>query len=87
MNSHRTLLPNGFTMNHHIAVISISLGVMNLLPIPMLDGGHLLMYVVETVAGKNISEKVFSVGQRVCVLLLVCLMSLAFYNDIFRLLN
>ena len=70
-----------------LAVISISLGVMNLLPIPMLDGGHLLMYVIEATAGKNISEKVFAVGQRVGVLLLVCLMSLAFYNDIFRLLN
>lgn len=70
-----------------LAVISISLGVMNLLPIPMLDGGHLLMYAVEVVAGKNISEKVFAVGQRVGVLMLVCLMSLAFYNDIFRLLN
>lgn len=70
-----------------LAVISISLGVMNLLPIPMLDGGHLLMYTVELAAGKNISEKVYAVGQRVGVLLLACLMSLAFYNDIFRLLN
>ena len=70
-----------------LAVISISLGVMNLLPIPMLDGGHLLMYVVEIGAGKDISHKVFAVGQRVGVFLLICLMSLAFYNDIFRLLN
>ena len=72
---------------HILAVISISLGVMNLLPIPMLDGGHLMMFCVEAVAGKNASQKVFEVGQRVGVLLLVCLMSLAFYNDIFRLLN
>lgn len=72
---------------HILAVISISLGVMNLLPIPMLDGGHLLMYAVELVAGKNASEKVFAVGQRIGVVLLLCLMSLAFYNDIFRLLN
>jgi len=70
-----------------LAVISISLGVMNLLPIPMLDGGHLLMYAVESIAGQSFSEKVFAVGQRVGVLLLICLMSLAFYNDIFRLLN
>ncbi len=70
-----------------LAVISISLGVMNLLPIPMLDGGHLLMYAVELVAGQSVSEKVFAVGQRVGVLLLIGLMSLAFYNDIFRLLN
>lgn len=70
-----------------LAVISISLGVMNLLPIPMLDGGHLLMYSIEVVAGKNIAEKAFAVGQRLGVLMLICLMSLAFYNDIFRLLN
>lgn len=70
-----------------LAVISISLGVMNLLPIPMLDGGHLLMYAVELGAGRDISHKVFAVGQRVGVFLLICLMSLAFYNDIFRLLN
>ena len=60
---------------------------MNLLPIPMLDGGHLLTYVVEIVAGRDISEKFFAAGQRVGILLLLSLMSLAFYNDIFRLLN
>ena len=70
-----------------LAVISISLGVMNLLPIPMLDGGHLLMYAIELVAGQNAAERAFAVGQRLGVLLLICLMSLAFYNDIFRLLN
>jgi len=70
-----------------LAVISISLGVMNLLPIPMLDGGHLLTYVVEVFAGKNVSEKFFIAGQKVGILLLLGLMSLAFYNDIFRLLN
>ena len=72
---------------HILAVISISLGVMNLLPIPMLDGGHLFMYAVEVVAGKRTSEKVFAVGQRLGIVFLACLMSLAFYNDIFRLLN
>lgn len=72
---------------HILAVISISLGVMNLLPIPLLDGGHLLMYAVELVAGQNASEKVFAVGQRLGIVFLFCLMSLAFYNDIFRLLN
>ncbi|MCL4139522.1 UNVERIFIED_CONTAM: hypothetical protein GTU68_031292 [Idotea baltica] len=72
---------------HILAVISISLGVMNLLPIPMLDGGHLFMYAIEVVAGKRVSEKVFAVGQRLGIVFLACLMSLAFYNDIFRLLN
>jgi len=66
-----------------LAAISISLGVMNLLPIPMLDGGHLLTYAVEIVAGRSISEKFFIVGQKVGILLLLSLMSLAFYNDIF----
>jgi regulator of sigma E protease len=70
-----------------LAVISISLGVMNLLPIPILDGGHLVMYAVELVAGQSVSQKVFAVGQRLGIVLLICLMSLAFYNDIFRLLN
>ena len=70
-----------------LAAISISLGVMNLLPIPMLDGGHLLTYMVEIVAGRSISEKFFAAGQKVGILLLLSLMSLAFYNDIFRLLN
>ena len=72
---------------HILAVISISLGVMNLLPIPMLDGGHLMMYAVESIAGRNASQKVFAVGQRIGIVFLICLMSLAFYNDIFRLLN
>jgi len=70
-----------------LAVISISLGVMNLLPIPMLDGGHLLAYAVEAVAGQRVSEQFYAAGQRVGIFLLACLMSLAFYNDIFRLLN
>lgn len=70
-----------------LAVISISLGVMNLLPIPMLDGGHLLMYLIEFVAGSKAADKAFAVGQQLGVFLLICLMSLAFYNDIFRLLN
>ena len=70
-----------------LAVISISLGVMNLLPIPILDGGHLVMYAVEIVAGQRASQKVFAIGQRFGIVLLICLMSLAFYNDIFRLLN
>ncbi len=70
-----------------LAVISISLGVMNLLPIPMLDGGHLLMYGVEVVGGQRLAQNVFAVGQRLGIVMLLCLMSLAFYNDIFRLLN
>lgn len=70
-----------------LAVISISLGVMNLLPIPMLDGGHLLFYMFEAIAGKPLSERCMQYGQQLGLLLLIGLMSLAFYNDIFRLIN
>ncbi len=72
---------------HILAVISISLGVMNLLPIPILDGGHLLVHLVEGVAGKRAAESFFAVGQRVGIFILIGFMGLAFYNDIFRLLN
>jgi regulator of sigma E protease len=68
-----------------LAAISISLGVMNLLPVPMLDGGHLLYYSIEAIKGSPLSEKAMLVGQKIGLLLLACLMSLAFYNDIFRL--
>ncbi len=72
---------------HILAVISISLGVMNLLPIPILDGGHLLVHLVEGVAGKRAAESFMAIGQRVGVFILLGFMGLAFYNDIFRLLN
>jgi len=68
-----------------LAAISISLGVMNLLPVPMLDGGHLLYYAIEAVKGSPVSEEVMIIGQKIGLVLLAGLMSLAFYNDIFRL--
>ena len=67
------------------ALISISLGVLNLLPIPLLDGGHLLYYTVELVKGSPLSEKVWEAGQKVGVALLFTLMAFALYNDISRL--
>lgn len=70
-----------------LAVISISLGVLNLLPIPVLDGGHLLYYLIEGLTGKPVSERVLLVGQQLGIFLLFALMSLAFYNDIVRLLR
>jgi len=75
------------TYLYFIALISISLGVMNLLPIPMLDGGHLATYVIEIFAGKERSQKVFVAAQPFGILMLAGLMSLAFYNDILRLFN
>lgn len=70
-----------------IAVVSISLGVLNLLPIPVLDGGHLLFYAVEAVKGSPLSERAMAIGQRFGVTVLLALMGLAFYNDLHRLLS
>lgn len=70
-----------------LAIVSISLGVLNLLPIPLLDGGHLLFYVIEIVKGKALSEETQMRMQHVGIVLLGCLMALAFYNDIHRLIS
>jgi regulator of sigma E protease len=69
-----------------LALVSISLGVLNLLPIPVLDGGHLLYYVYEAIRGKPLSESIQAWGQQIGIMLLVGLMLLAFYNDITRIL-
>jgi len=68
-----------------LAVISISLGVLNLLPIPVLDGGHLLYYLIELIRGGPVSENVMYWGQQLGILMLAGLMGIAFYNDILRL--
>ncbi|MBD3609929.1 MAG: RIP metalloprotease RseP [Gammaproteobacteria bacterium] len=70
-----------------LALISISLGIINLLPIPLLDGGHLLYYFIEFVKGSPVSEQTEMIGQRIGIAFLITLMSIAFYNDIARLLN
>jgi regulator of sigma E protease len=70
-----------------LAVVSISLGVLNLLPIPLLDGGHLFYYMIEAVKGSPVSEAFEAIGQRVGLAILLCLMGLAFYMDIERLLG
>jgi regulator of sigma E protease len=67
-----------------LAAVSLGLGVMNLLPIPILDGGHLLYYLIELVKGSPVSERAQIAGQYVGLVLLVALMGLAFYNDILR---
>ena len=68
-----------------LALISISLGVLNLLPIPPLDGGHLMFYVIEILKGSPASERAIEFGQRVGIALLLVLMAFAFYNDLTRL--
>ena len=70
-----------------MAIISINLGVLNVLPIPMLDGGHLLFIGVEFVRRKPLSDKVMLVAQRVGLAALVALMVFALYNDILRLIT
>lgn len=75
-------------LSHYIkflALISISLGVLNLLPVPVLDGGHLLYYVIEIIKGGPVSERVMEIGQQIGMILLAALMAFAFYNDINRL--
>ncbi|MHA4866126.1 RIP metalloprotease RseP [Duganella sp. PWIR1] len=69
-----------------IAFISISLGVMNLLPIPVLDGGHLLYYSLEVLTGRSVPERVGEIAQRLGMGLLLTLMLLAVFNDVARLL-
>lgn len=68
-----------------LALISISLGVLNLLPVPVLDGGHLMYYLVEIVKGSPVSDRALEVGQQVGIVLLFSLMAFALYNDINRL--
>lgn len=68
-----------------LAVVSVSLGVLNLLPVPLLDGGHLLMYAIEGIKGRPLSERVQAASQYVGFAFIGMLMMLAFYNDIMRL--
>lgn len=68
-----------------LALVSISLGVLNLLPIPMLDGGHLLYYVIELIKGKPLSDNAKSIGIYLGLTLLIALMGIALSNDISRL--
>ncbi|MBX9403818.1 RIP metalloprotease RseP [Lysobacter sp. BMK333-48F3] len=65
-----------------LALLSLSLGILNLLPIPILDGGHLLYYLIELVKGSPVSERVMAAGHFVGLALIASLMGLAFYNDI-----
>jgi regulator of sigma E protease len=68
-----------------LALVSVSLGVLNLLPIPLLDGGHLVYYFAEIVKGSAVSDRTMEIGQRFGLALLLALTCFAFYNDINRL--
>jgi regulator of sigma E protease len=72
---------------HFMAVLSINLGILNLLPIPILDGGHLFFLSVEGIKGKPLSMKKMEIAQQVGLVILILLMTFAFYNDIARFSN
>lgn len=67
-----------------VALISINLAILNLLPVPVLDGGHLLIYLIEAIIGRPLSEKAKTIAMKVGMSLLLLLMVFAFYNDIMR---
>ena len=68
-----------------VAMISVNLGFINLLPIPLLDGGHLLFYSIEAIKGKPLSEKVQEIGTQIGMLMVFALMAIAIFNDLSRL--
>jgi len=70
-----------------LALVSVSLGVLNLLPIPLLDGGHLMYYLAEVFTGRPVSERTMEIGGRIGTALLLLLMSFALFNDLQRLLG
>jgi regulator of sigma E protease len=74
-------------MIHFVAVLSVSIGLLNLFPVPLLDGGHLMFYAVEFIRGKPLSERAQEIGFRIGFALVAALMVFATKNDIFRLWN
>ena len=68
-----------------LALISVSLGVLNLLPLPVLDGGHLMYYLWEAITGRTVSDAWMEILQRGGVAVLLCMMSVALFNDVTRL--
>lgn len=70
-----------------LALVSVSLGVLNLLPIPLLDGGHLMYYLAEAATGRPVPERIMEIGSRIGMVLLLTLMSFALFNDLRRLLG
>ena len=70
-----------------LALVSVSLAVLNLLPLPMLDGGHLMYYLFEAVTGRPVSDVWLARLQRGGVAIMLVMMSLALYNDLARLLG
>jgi regulator of sigma E protease len=65
-------------------VLSVSIGLLNLFPIPLLDGGHLLFYIIETIRGRPLSERAQELGFRIGLAIVLMLMIFATFNDILR---
>jgi regulator of sigma E protease len=70
---------------HLTAVLSVSIGLLNLFPIPLLDGGHLLFYAIETIRGRPLSERAQELGFRIGLAIVLMLMIFATFNDILHL--
>jgi regulator of sigma E protease len=70
-----------------LAIVSISLGILNLLPIPVLDGGHLMYYLIEAVRGKPVSLRAELIGAQIGIFLLMLLMGFAVFNDLSRIIS
>jgi regulator of sigma E protease len=68
-----------------IAIVSINLGILNLLPVPVLDGGHILFFMIEAIFRRPLSIRTREIAQQIGIFLLMMLMVFAFYNDIMRL--
>jgi regulator of sigma E protease len=75
------------TFLNFLALLSVSLAILNLLPIPVLDGGHLLYYLIELATGRPLGDRAMAVGQYLGLALIAGLMGLAFYNDILRMVS
>ena len=79
--------PQGWRLALWFSVfMNVNLAILNLMPIPMLDGGHLLYYLLEILRGKPVSERFMEIGSRLGFAVVITTMALAFYNDIHRLL-
>jgi regulator of sigma E protease len=72
------------TFLNFVAIISINLAIVNILPIPILDGGHILFYAIELITRRQVSQKTVEMAQKVGIVILVLIMAFAFYNDIAR---
>lgn len=83
----KTASISGESFMFFLAIVSISLGIINLLPIPMLDGGHLMYFAIEAVKGSPVSEETMITGQKIGIVILLVIMSIAISNDIQRIMN